>query len=109
MEPACHVLEGGLVVGVRFIANGIPVELEDVTERVRKPESAAMPLVTLNPTDGSVITGLDSLNTPCQCSLGRHPVANVPNTRGVMARQLETMKLVILPSPQIRTVTVESA
>ena len=59
MKPARHVLERRRVRLVRPILDRVPVDLEDMAERILEPESAAVTEIAVDPPEALEAACLD--------------------------------------------------
>ncbi len=77
-----------------------------MAERVFEPVGTTVAQITLDPAVNLVPRRLDHLHTPFQRRFGRHAIADMGHAGGVGFGELERVKFVIVPGPQIGAVAL---
>ena len=101
-EGGGGVLQYGTIrFHLRPVPVRLPVDLEQMAERILEAEGAAMAEIAVAPAVELVAGRFDCRDAALQRFRRSDTIADVAKARPVMARQLERMELVIVPGPQV--------
>ena len=87
----------------------LPIDLEHVPEGILESKCRAMTKVTVGPAGNLASRCVDRCHAPIESLRRRHAIGDMADARGVVLRQLERLKFIVVKGSEIDAVLVATA
>jgi hypothetical protein len=107
MEPAGNILQGSRLAFGRHIFLGVPIDLEDMAERILEAVGATMAQIAVMPADA--LQPASIADPALQRFRRRGPIGDMADAGRLGPGQFQGVELVVVPGAQIDGIFIASA